>query len=87
MAPHQFRHFVATVYLDANPEDFQTPQAILHHASAKTAQIYAGSSSRRAGRAYSKIRFEEREKLQLRRGGKKTHSKRAVKPSRPDEER
>ena len=53
------------MYLDANPEDFQTPQAILHHASAKTTQIYAGSSSRRAGRAYSKILFEQREKLRI----------------------
>ncbi len=87
MTPHQFRHLVATMYLDANPEDFQTPQAILHHASAKTTQIYAGSSSRRAGRAYSKILFEQREKLQLARGGKKLRSKKVVEPSHPREER
>lgn len=82
MTPHQFRHFVASVYLDANPEDHQTAQAILHHASAKTTRIYAGSSSRRASRAYGKILFEQREKLQLARGGKKAGPKK--RSNRPD---
>ena len=77
MTPHQFRHFVASVYLDANPEDHQTAQAILHHASAKTTLIYAGSASRRASRAYGKILFEQRKKLDLARLGKK-----AIKPTR-----
>jgi integrase len=82
MTPHQFRHFVASVYLDANPEDHQTAQAILHHASAKTTLIYAGSAGRRAGRAYAKILFEQRERLELARRGKKIGSKKAIKLSR-----
>jgi len=86
MTPHQFRHFVASLYLDANPEDHQTAQAILHHASAKTTLIYAGSASRRASRAYGKILFEQREKLQLARGGKKAGSRKEIKPSRRGEE-
>ncbi|MCI4680513.1 site-specific integrase [Rhodoblastus acidophilus] len=78
MTPHQFRHFVATIYLDANPEDHQTAQAILHHASAKTTLIYAGSASRRASRAYGKILFEQREQLELARRGKKAGPRRAI---------
>jgi integrase len=82
MTPHQFRHFVASVYLDANPEDHQTAQAILHHASAKTTLIYAGSASRRASRAYGKILFEQREKLELARFEKKAGSKKTINRSR-----
>ncbi len=82
MTPHQFRHFVASVYLDANPEDHQTAQAILHHSSAKTTLIYAGSASRRASRAYGKILFEQREQLELARRAKPAGSKNAIKPSR-----
>lgn len=81
MTPHQFRHFVATVYLDANPEDHQTAQAILHHASSKTTLIYAGSASRRASRAYGKILFEQRAQLELARCGKKVGPKKAISPS------
>ena len=86
MTPHQFRHFVASVYLDANPEDHQTAQAILHHASAKTTLIYAGSPSRRASRAYGKILFEQREKLELACLGKMSGAKKATKLSRRREE-
>ena len=86
MTPHQFRHFAASVYLEANPEDHQTAQAMLHHASAKTTLIYAGSASRRASRAYGKILLEQREKLELARLGKKSVSKKPIKPSGPPEE-
>jgi integrase len=82
MTPHQFRHFAASVYLEANPEDHQTAQAILHHSSAKTTLIYAGSGSRRASRAYAKHLFGQREKLQLARPGKKAVSKKAIEPGR-----
>ncbi len=85
MTPHQFRHFVASIYLDANPEDHQTAQAILHHASAKTTSIYVGAAGRRASRAYGKILFEQRAKLQLARG-KKAGPKKTIKPSRRREE-
>jgi integrase len=80
--PHQFRHFAASIYLDVNPEDHQTVQAMLHHASGKTTLIYAGSAGRRASRAYGKILFEQREKLQLSRLGKKAVSNKAINPSR-----
>ena len=82
MTPHQFRHFAASVYLEANPEDHQTAQAILHHSSAKTTLIYAGSGSRRAGRAWGKHLFGQRERLQQARLGNEAGSKKAVKPAR-----
>ena len=87
MTAHQFRHFAASVYLEANPEDHQTAQAILHHSSAKTTLIYAGSGGRRASRAYATHLFGQREKLQLARPGKKAGSKKAVKPARRRKER
>jgi integrase len=71
MTPHQFRHFAATQYLEANPEDHQTVQAMLHHAWSKTTLIYAGSASRRASRAYGDFLFKQREQLKLNRPNKK----------------
>ena len=67
MTPHQFRHFAATSYLEAHPEDFETARAILGHAWSKTTRIYAGSSSRRASRAYNDFLFKQREELKLKR--------------------
>ena len=58
MTPHQFRHFGATSYLEEHPEDFETARAILGHAWSKTTRIYAGSSSRRASRAYNQYLFQ-----------------------------
>ena len=78
MTPHQFRHFAASIYLDANPEDHQTVQAMLHHASGKTTLIYAGSAGRRASRAYGNLLFEQREKLKLARSPKRAFSKKAI---------
>jgi integrase len=65
MTPHQFRHFGATSYLEEHPEDFETARAILGHAWSKTTRIYAGSSSRRASRAYNRYLFQQREALRL----------------------
>ena len=65
MTPHQFRHFGATSYLEQYPEDFGTARAILNHAWSKTTRIYAGSSSRRASRAYNRYLFHQREALRL----------------------
>ena len=31
MTPHQFRHFAATLYLEARPEDFETVEILLGH--------------------------------------------------------
>jgi integrase len=65
MMPHQFRHFGATSYLEEHPEDFETARAILGHAWSKTTRIYAGSSSRRASRAYNQYLLKQRESLKL----------------------
>jgi integrase len=61
MTPHQFRHLAAVLYLEVHPEDFQTVSDLLGHAFAKTTTVYAGSSSRRASRAYGKLVIEQRE--------------------------
>jgi site-specific recombinase XerD len=65
MTPHQFRHFGATSYLEEHPDDFETARAMLGHAWSKTTRIYAGSSSRRASRAYNRYLFQQREALKL----------------------
>ena len=65
MTPHQFRHFGATSYLEQHPEDFETVRELLSHAWSKTTRIYAGSSSRRASRAYNQFLFKRREDLKL----------------------
>jgi integrase len=71
MTPHQFRHYGATGYLEQHPEDFETVRAMLGHAWSKTTRIYAGSSSRRASRAYGQHLFKQREALKLRRPRKR----------------
>ena len=71
MTPHQFRHFGATSYLEQHPEDFETAREILGHAWGKTTRIYAGSSSRRASRAYNQFLFKRREDLKLLRSTRK----------------
>jgi len=71
MTPHQFRHFGATLYLEHHPEDFETARSILGHAWSKTTRIYAGSSSRRASRAYGQFVLKQREDLKLMRRRKK----------------
>jgi integrase len=65
MTPHQFRHFGATSYLEDHPEDFETARQLLGHAWSKTTLIYAGSSSRRASRAYNQHLLAQREALKL----------------------
>jgi integrase len=65
MTPHQFRHFAATSYLERHPEDLETVRELLGHAWSKTTRIYAGSSSRRASRAYNQFLFKQREDLKL----------------------
>jgi integrase len=77
MTPHQFRHFGATSYLERHPEDFETARAILGHAWTKTTRIYAGSSSRRASRAYNQHLLAQRQALKLMRS---TRQPRGSKP-------
>ena len=71
MTPHQFRHFGADSYLEQHPEDFETVRELLSHAWSKTTRIYAGSSSRRASRAYNQFLFKQREDLKLLRSTRK----------------
>jgi integrase len=61
MTPHQFRHFAAALYLEEHPEGFQSVSDLLGHAWAKTTLVYAGSSSRRASRAYGAHVTQQRE--------------------------
>lgn len=75
MTPHQFRHFAAKSYLEQHPEDFETAREILGHASSKTTRIYAGSSSRRASRAYNQYLLKQREDLKLLQPKRKRESK------------
>jgi integrase len=77
MTPHQFRHFGATSYLEQHPEDFETARAMLGHAWSKTTRIYAGSSGRRASRAYNQHLLAQREALRLVRS---TRQRRGSKP-------
>ena len=65
MTPHQFRHLAAVLYLEAHPEDFQTVSDLLGHSFAKTTLVYAGSSSRRASRAYGNLVIEQRQAAAL----------------------
>ena len=68
MTPHQFRHFTADLYLEEHPEDFQTVTDLLGNAWQKTTLIYAGSSSRRASKAYGAMLLQKRDALKLKRG-------------------
>lgn len=71
VTPHQFRHIAAVFYLERHPEDFETVRALLGHEWSKTTLIYAGSSSRRASRAYGSFVLEQREALKWKRPIKK----------------
>jgi integrase len=76
MTPHQFRHLVATWYLEDHPEDLETARALLAHSSAKTTLIYVGQSSQRASRAYGEHLFKQRDALKLKqKGGPKRRTK------------
>ncbi len=67
LTPHQLRHLAAIWYLEENPEDFETPRSFLGHAWSKTTRVYAGSSTRRASKAYSRFVLEKRDALKLKR--------------------
>jgi integrase len=64
---HQLRHLGALWYLEEHPEDFETPRQFLGHAWSKTTRFYAGSSTRRASKAYSRFVLEKRDALKLKR--------------------
>ena len=67
MTPHQFRHLCGHSYVEDNPHDLETVRALLGHAWSKTTQVYVGSSSRRASKAYNRFVIEKRQALKLRR--------------------
>ena len=71
MTPHQFRHLAAVLYLEDHPEDFETVRALLGHAWSKTTLVYAGSSSRRAGKAFAGFVAAQRDKLKLKAGARR----------------
>ena len=50
LTPHQFRHLVAKIILDANPGNSRGVQDSLGHKNIKTGRIYGGLDTRRAGR-------------------------------------
>ncbi len=68
MTPQQFRHVAAMLHFEAHPEEFQTVTDLLGHAWSKTTLIYAGSSSRRASKAYGNMLLQKRDALKLKRG-------------------
>ena len=55
----------AVFYLEDHPEDFETIRALLGHAWSKTTLVYAGSNTKRAGKAYACFLEEQRAKLKL----------------------
>jgi excisionase family DNA binding protein len=66
MTPHQFRHLAAHWFLEVHPEAFAVVQDLLGHGWSKTTRVYAGSSTRRAGRAYASLVIERaKSSLQL----------------------
>jgi hypothetical protein len=76
LTPHQLRHLAAIWYLEEHPEDFETLRALLGHAWSKTTCVYAGSSTRRASKAYSRFVIEKRDALKLKlKGSLKRKSK------------
>jgi integrase len=80
MTVHQFRHIAGSSYVEDNPENMETPRALLAHAWSKTTRIYVGSSSRRASRAYNRFVFEKREALRLKRKQQRTRKPKGTPP-------
>ncbi len=62
LTPHQFRHLVAKIILDANPGAYELVRQILAHKNLKTTtNFYAGIDTRRAGRAHADLLMKLRE--------------------------
>jgi integrase len=56
ITPHQFRHFAAKLILDANPGAYELARQLLAHKSLRTTtRFYAGTDTRRAGRAHAAL--------------------------------
>jgi integrase len=62
LTPHQFRHLVAKIILDANPGAYELVRQMLGHKNTKTTtNFYAGIDTRRAGRAHADLIMQLRE--------------------------
>lgn len=56
LSPHQFRHFAAKIALDDNPVAYEGVKQLLGHQNIKTTvNFYAGTDTRRAGRAHAEL--------------------------------
>ena len=63
-SPHQIRHFMAMIHLDARPGDIETPRRVLgHRSAATTANIYDGFSMVRASRVHGEL-IQQRRRYQ-----------------------
>jgi integrase len=77
MTPHQFRHLLAQINLDANPGAYELVRQLLAHKNLKTTtNSYAGINTRRAARAHAHLIMQLRESNSRirRRRRKKTRS-------------
>ena len=62
LTPHQFRHLAAKFTLNANPGAFEFLRQLLAHKNLKTTtNFYAGTDTRRAGRAHADLIMQLRE--------------------------
>jgi integrase len=69
LTPHQFRHLVAKIILDANPGAYELVRQMLGHKNTKTTtNFYAGIDTRRAGRAHADLIMQLKENGISRRG-------------------
>lgn len=56
MTPHQFRHLMAKLHLDADPGAYESVRQLLGHKNFKTTtNFYAGLDTMRAGRAHAEL--------------------------------
>jgi integrase len=72
LTPHQFRHIVAKIILDANPGAIELVRQMMGHKNLKTTtNNYAGIDTRRAGRAHANLLVGLREEEFRRRARRK----------------
>ncbi|MGC2077275.1 MAG: tyrosine-type recombinase/integrase [Xanthobacteraceae bacterium] len=75
LTPHQFRHLVAKIILDANPGAYELVRQMLGHKNTKTTtNFYAGIDTRRAGRAHADLIMQLRKNGISRRGRSRRRS-------------
>jgi len=83
MTCHQFRHLAAKLILDANPAAYELVRQVLGHKNIKTTtKFYAGTDTKRAGRAHAELLMKLRES-KLSRGRARTPRPRGPRTPRP----